>query len=347
MRNSFRNTSYRTPIKYHFIFWISYFLLNILRWGSYFNDYWYSLKSNLVEFPLHIIIVYFNLYYLFPHFILKKKYFKFLFYFILSLLLLYVVRTGFNYLLVTKNIWPEAEGVQQAFTFNHILAVVIGEVYVIGFVSTIKLILDWMFEKERVKELEEIQLQTELQFLKAQIQPHFFFNTLNNLYALTLEKSKQAPEVVLKLSEIMEYILYDAKESKIRLIKEINYIQNYIDLEKLRFGDRVNVQINLQGDIEGQNVPPLLFLPFIENCFKHGTVDNNKLNINIEFEVTESNLLKFSVINNYNLCTQNKKNHGIGNQNVLRRLELMYRDKFILNTRTEKQNYIVELSIQL
>lgn len=347
MKNTFRNTSYKTPIKYHFIFWISYFLLNVVRWGSYFNDYWYSLKSNLVEFPLHIIIVYFNLYYLFPHFILKKKYFKFLIYFILSLLLLYVVRTGFNYLLVSKNIWPEADGIQKAFTFNHVLAVVIGEVYVIGFVSTIKLILDWTFERERVEKLEEIQLKTELQFLKAQIQPHFFFNTLNNLYALTLEKSKQAPDVVLKLSEIMEYILYDAKEPKIRLLNEINYIQNYIDLEKLRFGEKVAVQVNMQGNIGVVSVPPLLFLPFIENCFKHGAVDNDKLDVLIEFNVDESNVLMFKVTNNYNLFTQDKKNHGIGNQNVLRRLELLYKDKFTLNTKTEKQNYIVELFIQL
>ncbi|MDG2437215.1 MAG: histidine kinase, partial [Polaribacter sp.] len=165
--------------------------------------------------------------------------------------------------------------------------------------------------------------------------------------ALTLEKSKQAPEVVLKLSEIMEYILYDAKEPKIRLIKEINYIQNYIDLEKLRFGDKIKVQINMQGDIEAQSVPSLLFLPFIENCFKHGTLDNKELNILIDFEITQTNLLKFTVINNYNLFTQDKKNHGIGNKNVLRRLELLYDNRYTFKTKTEDQNYIVELSIQL
>lgn len=347
MRNSFKHTRFKTPFKFHFIFWVSYFLLNILRWGSYFNDYWYSLKSNLVEFPLHIIIVYFILYYLFPQFILKKKYFKFLIYFILSLLLLYVVRSGFNYLLVSENIWPEAKGLQEAFTLNHVLAVVIGEAYVIGFVATIKLVLDFLFERERVKELQAIQLKTELQFLKAQIQPHFFFNTLNNLYALTLVKSKQAPEVVLKLSKIMEYILYDAKEPKIRLLNEVKYIQNYIDLEKLRFGDTVNVQVHLQGNIEDEHVPPLLFLPFIENCFKHGALENNMLNILIAFEATKDNVLKFSVINNYNTLTQNKKKHGIGNQNVLRRLELLYKDKFTLEIKTEAQNYSVALSIQL
>ena len=347
MNITFKNIGYKIPIKYHFIFWITYFSLNIIRWGSYFNDYWYSIKSNLIEFPLHILIVYYNIYYLFPYFILKKKYYKFFVYFILSLTFLYLLRTGLNYLLVSENIWPEADGIQNAFTFNHVVAVILGEIYVIAFASSIKLIFDWIYENNRAESLQAIQLKTELQFLKAQIQPHFFFNTLNNLYALTLEKSKQAPEVVLKLSEIMEYILYDAKELEIKLVKEINYIQNYIDLERLRFGDKIDLQINTQGDIETQNVPPLLFLPFIENCFKHGSIENNNLNIRIKFQITETNLLKFSVVNSYNQFTQKKKVHGIGNKNVLRRLELLYEDRFTFNSRVEKQQYIVELSIQL
>ena len=189
MNITFKNIGYKIPIKYHFIFWITYFSLNIIRWGSYFNDYWYSIKSNLVEFPLHILIVYYNIYYLFPYFILKKKYYKFFVYFILSLTFLYLLRTGLNYLLVSENIWPEADGIQNAFTFNHVVAVILGEIYVIAFASSIKLIFDWIYENNRAESLQAIQLKTELQFLKAQIQPQFFFNTLNNLYALTLEKS--------------------------------------------------------------------------------------------------------------------------------------------------------------
>jgi LytS/YehU family sensor histidine kinase len=105
----------------------------------------------------------------------------------------------------------------------------------------------------------------------------------------------------------MEYILYDAKEPKIRLLKEVNYIQNHIDIEKLRFGNKVSIQINLQRDIEAQYAPPLLFLPFIENCFKHGAVENNRRTILIDFELTNKNILIFSVSTNYNLFTHNKK----------------------------------------
>jgi sensor histidine kinase YesM len=107
------------------------------------------------------------------------------------------------------------------------------------------------------------------------------------------------------------------------------------------------VEVTMQGNIEDHMITPLLFLPFIENCFKHGAIENNELNVLIAFEVTQKNVLNFSVINNYNVGTQNKKKHGIGNENVLRRLELLYRDKFSLVIKTEKQNYIVTLSIQL
>ncbi len=347
MNNTFKNISYKIPIKYHFLFWISYFLLNVVRWGSYYQDYWYSFKSNIVTVTLGMLLSYFHVYFLLPKLLFRKKIISYILFFLIGLVVFYIIRTELIFIFINDNVWPESQTPQSAYAFNHILVVFLIGIYDVGLTTTIKLTIDWIFDRKRIENLQANQLKTELQFLKAQIQPHFFFNTLNNLYALTLERSKQAPEVVLKLSEIMEYILYDAKEPRIRLLNEINYIQNYIDLEKLRFGDKVSVQINMQGDIETQSVPPLLFLPFIENCFKHGAVENNKLNVLIEFEVTHNNVLRFYVMNNYNSFPQNKKNHGIGNQNVLRRLELLYKDKFTLDIKTEKQRYIVELLIQL
>ena len=294
-----------------------------------------------------MFLAYFHVYFLLPKLLFRKKIISYILFFLIGLVVFYVIRTELIFIFINDNVWPESQTPQRGYAFNHILVVFLIGIYDVGLTTTIKLTVDWIFDRKRIESLQANQLKTELQFLKAQIQPHFFFNTLNNLYALTLERSKQAPEVVLKLSEIMEYILYDAKEPRIRLLNEINYIQNYIDLEKLRYGDKVSVQINMQGDIETQSVPPLLFLPFIENCFKHGAVENNKLNVLIEFEVSRNNVLRFSVINNYNSFIENKKNHGIGNQNVLRRLELLYKDKFSLDIKTEKQSYIVELLIQL
>lgn len=346
----FKNIGRTVHLKYHILFWLSYFTFNVIRWGSYFDDYWYSIKSNLVEFPLHILIAYFNIYFLIPRFILTKKYKRYILWFAVSLGVIYIVRTGLIYFLVSKNIWPEAETVQQAFTFNHIVAVVLGEIYVVALATAIKLTFDWIYEKKRVQELMKIQLQTELKFLKSQIQPHFFFNTLNNLYALTLEKSDVAPSVVLKLSDIMQYVLYDVKEPKIRLYTEINYIQNYLDLERLRFGDKINAVTEIIGNIESIQVPPLLFLPFIENCFKHGAKDNDEIKVTILFEIIENKWLIFRVentFNNLNDLNETNAKHGIGIQNVKRRLELLFLTNFELKFEIKKHLYCIYLKIPI
>jgi len=337
-------SGFKIPIRYHIIFWIAYFLFNFIRWGSYFNDYWYSLKSNLVEFPLHIIITYFTIYFLIPNFIVKKKYIHFFILLIVSLGFLYIIRTGLNYFLVSKNIWPEAEGIQQAFTFNHVIAVVLGEIYVISLVSAIKLTNDWINERRKNDALKKIQFRTELNFLKTQIQPHFFFNTLNNLYALVIDKSSKAPDVVMKLSEIMQYVLYEAKEPKINLLKEINYVHSYLELEKLRYGNKVKSDISIDGDIDDIKIPPLLFLPFIENCFKHGTKNNDNIKVDIGFEIN-NNFLFFTVDNTFQNNDEKFIKHGIGIKNVKRRLFLLYKDDFSLETKIKNNKFKVLLKL--
>ncbi len=336
--------SFKISIRYHIIFWVTYFLFNFVRWGSYFNDYWYSLKSNLVEFSLNIVITYFVIYFLIPRFLLKKKYFTFLVLFFTSLGILYLIRTGLIYLLVTENIWPEADGHQEAFSFNHIVAVFIGQTYVIALASVFKLTYEWIYEKKKNEELQKIQLQTELDFLKSQIQPHFFFNTLNNLYALVINKSDNAADVVLKLSEIMQYVLYEVKTPKISLIKEINYIYTYLELEKLRYGDQINSNLEIEGNLDGLEIPPLLFLPFIENCFKHGTKNNIDIKVDINFEI-KNNFLFFTVANTFQEGLDSTRSHGIGIQNVKRRLELLYQNNYSLETVVEKNLFKVLINI--
>ena len=256
------------------------------------------------------------------------------------------MRTELHFFLVSENIWPEAEANQKAFTFNHIIAVTIGIIYVIALASTLKLTFDWVFEKGRNEKLKKMQLLTELQLLKTQIQPHFFFNTLNNLYALAIEKSDNAPEAILKLSEMMQYVLYEVKESKISLLKEINYIHSYLELEKLRFGDAIKSKLIISGNIDGAVVPPLLFLPFIENCFKHGAKNNDAIQVNIIFEKKDKILL-FYVENNFNVISNEATKHGLGIENVKRRLQLLYPGEFTLKTEVKERKYIVKLTIPL
>jgi len=343
------NTSNTIPIKYHIWFWLSYFAFSVIRWGSYYEDYLYSFKSNLVTFSLSMILVYFNIYFLFPKFIVTKKYKKYIVFFIITLCVFYIVRTELIYVLINENVWPESDLPQKAYSFNHIVVVFLTGIYDIGFVTTIKLTADWIYERKRVENLQKIQLKTELQFLKAQIQPHFFFNTLNNLYALTLEKSDKAPEVVLKLSEIMQYVLYDVKEPKISLLTAINYIQNYLDLERLRYSVKITANTNIIGSIEDVLVPPLIFLPFIENCFKHGAKNNDHFEINISFENILDKWLIFIVDNSFENKEVFNKNikGGIGIQNVKRRLQLLYKDNFELKTSIVKQKFQVYLKFPI
>ncbi|UNZ00078.1 histidine kinase [Zhouia spongiae] len=340
-------TVHRTiPTRYHLYFWVSYFVFNVLRWGSYFDDYWYSLKSNLVEFPLHILLVYFNIYFLIPRFIFKKKYVEYVVIFILCLGAHYVIRSGLNFWLVTEDVWPEAQGGQEAFGFNHITAVVVGELYVVGLTSAIKFFADYIYERNQNQQLRELQYQTELKYLKSQIQPHFYFNTLNNLYALTLKKSTLASDVVLKLSEIMQYIIYDANKKKVDLIHEINYIDNYVELEKIRFGELVQINIGISGSIEGIKVAPLIFLPFIENAFKHGLKNTNDMVLDIEFESNSHHLL-FRCKNTYNGNVKPMGKSGIGIKNVERRLEILYPNRYKLDIFDSNGNFEVLLEVPL
>lgn len=328
------------------IFWLSYFAFNVIRWGSYYQDYWYSLKSNLVTFTMSMILVYVNIYVLYPKFIVKKKYIHYLLYFIVALCIFYLIRTELIYYFINENVWPESNTPQKAYSFNHILVVFLFGIYDVALVTTIKLTADWVYERKRTEQLQKAQLRSELNFLKTQIQPHFFFNTLNNLYALTMKKSDNAPEVILKLSEIMQYVLYDAKATAIKLSKEINYIHSYLELEKLRYGSNLESSLEVSGNIDDIEVPPLLFLPFIENCFKHGAKNNDNIRVNIAFEKRATDLL-FCVENNFNHTNRPEVKHGIGIENVKRRLELLYDSKFNLNTDIFDNRYVVNLTIPL
>jgi LytS/YehU family sensor histidine kinase len=259
--------------------------------------------------------------------------------------MVYLVRTGLNYLLVTEEIWPEAENAGKFLDPNHVIAVVLGELYVLGFVTAIKLLVDWTIELKRNEDLAKLQLSTELKFLRTQLQPHFFFNTLNNLYALTLKKSEDAPRLVIKLSDLMQYVLYEVNSSKASLLEEINHINNYIDIEHLRFKDRVESEMNITGDIEDVEVPPLLFLSFIENCFKHGLRENDNIDIKMSFKMVNGGYLEFKLSNNFNPNATQENKPGIGIANTVRRLKLLFASDFVLETKMIQDRYNLFLKI--
>lgn len=334
--------------KHHVAFWVIYYIFNTLKWGSYYNDIDYSIKSNLIEFPIHILNAYFHAYYLIPKFIIKKRYILYALQLISMLTAMYYAKVVLTYIFVNKIVWPEASAGVRANFLLHYTTVVLGELYVIGITTAIKLTLDKINSIKRYKELESINLHTEIKYLRAQIQPHFFFNTLNNLYALIIEKSDNAPKVILKLSELMQYVLYETQDDYTPLIKEIKYIENYIDLEKLRFDARLKYKIEITGNIDDVIVPPLIFLPFIENCFKHGidTKENNII-IDIKFDAS-SEFLNFEVSNSISgisISRFKQTNKGIGIINVKKRLELNYPKNYQLDIKEIDNKYTVVLRI--
>jgi LytS/YehU family sensor histidine kinase len=209
---------------------------------------------------------------------------------------------------------------------------------------------DWLESQREKQELQSQTLQSELKFLKSQINPHFLFNTLNSLYALTLKKSDLAPEIVLKLSEMMRYMLYECNEREVPLSKEINYLKNYLELEKIRQGKKMNINFQMEGELANQKIAPLMFIPFIENSFKHGLsnqISNGYVDIKLKINGEKVNMN----IENSKAASMpsptGKRSGGIGLKNVRRRLNLLYPEHYKLEIEEDPNTYKVKLEIDL
>jgi len=200
---------------------------------------------------------------------------------------------------------------------------------------------------EQQKELEKEKLNSELAFLKNQVSPHFFFNTLNNIYALIEVNSNNAQEAVLKLSKLMRYLLYESEQGETQLDSEIDFMNHYIDLMKLRLSPKVDLQVDLPTENTNKKVPPLLFIPFIENAFKHGISYREKSLIHISLKMDDDKIV-FSCNNSLGKPSEEKpvENHsGIGLENVKKRLNLLFPAKHKLNIDQTNNEYIVYLEI--
>lgn len=225
--------------------------------------------------------------------------------------------------------------------YNSILFLLI---FTVG--TSIAVIQRWLQTEQNRKETENEKLNTELSFLKSQVNPHFFFNTLNNIYSLAVVRSEKTAPAVMKLSAIMRYILTETQRDYVPLSNEVDFIHNFIDLQKVRLTDKVVLNFSTGGSTDNLLVAPLLFIPFVENAFKYGVSTKESTNISIEIK-TEGSRILFNAIN-YIVPSENNlmENTGIGINNVKRRLELMYPEKHKLTT-IEKDNYYnVHLEIE-
>lgn len=333
----------RTKGFFHFSFWIMfYFFMVLIDTSSY--PTWFVLVDKLVDISFYILIVYVNILFLFPTFLQKRNLLYYLIALILLVLLITPIQTLSMIILYQDNSAFVAELLENR-------TIIFLRCLLIGLISTgYKVTSDWFMLQNEKRELQSQNLQSELNFLKAQINPHFFFNTLNNLYALTLKKSDLAPEIVLRLSEMMRYMLYESNESEVTLEKEIKYVKNYIELERLRQAAKFKIDFQLTGKLNGQKIAPLMFIPFLENSFKHGLdkqIDSGYVNIRLQLD---ESMVILDIENSKPLVpalNNEKTSGGIGLENVKRRLNLLYPNKHNLNIENDSTSFKVLLNIEL
>ncbi len=335
----------------HVVFWLVYLAFFSLLYGSYIDDYYNAFMVELAEMPFKMGLVYFNMYYLMPKYLLTKKYLEFVVY---LLLLMMVITALMQYLLLPFLIHPmfcPTTCKEDNLTLFRFVKNIVNINYVVMITAVIYLLKNWYRHQQAAQSLTQDKLEAELKFLKAQIHPHFLFNTLNSLYSLTLKKSDKAPEVVLKLSELMDYMLYDAAAATVPLEKELNYMRNYIELERVRYANRVDITFTESGSIMGKHIAPMMLLPFIENAFKHGvSTETNNAWVRIDVKVQDDEL---TLLVENSKCGERASNSnrdfasGIGLKNVRRRLELLYENRYTLEIEDEAESYAVCLQLNL
>ena len=283
--------------------------------------------------------IYITVYGLIPHFLIKKRYF----YFALGMATLIAL---WGLVATYVEPWMDEHWFQETPEIKDIGQGIVAIAFFLAIAILINLSYRWFMQLSRMKQMENDRLQYELSLLKNQINPHFFFNTLNNLYALSLEQSTKTPKVILKLSEMMRYALYDCKETHVSISNEVHYLENYIALQQIRHGHEKQITFTKNIGNASLKVAPMLMIVFLENAFKHGVeVLLEKAFVKIDLEVTDHQL-SFKIENNYQTVA-NDVQGGLGLENVKRRLALLYQDKHQLIIQDDGNIFQVHLTIDI
>ena len=335
----------------HIILWVCFFSLPIgLSYGQLGKIDPNFLPRAILN-PL--ILVYINYLVLVPKLLLKKKLWSYLLISVLLIIVFNVIITEFFFPLPFQRILELTDSIpaeerneigpfrQLPYAMSFMFSMAF---YLLG--GILALVKDF-YNKDKVNQEIKVQSkETELQFLRAQLNPHFLFNSLNSIYSLVRNKSQEAPEAVIMLSELMRYMLYEAKEETVPLSKEINYIKNFIELQRYRLQDSSNLKLKVFGNYQDKKIAPLLLIPFIENAFKYGTDFNGKTNIDIQINIMENDFF-FLVKNKIGHYRKNKESSGIGLNNIENRLRLLYPENHSLTIGQNEGFYIAKLELNL
>lgn len=310
-----------------------------------------SFTDSLFYLCMHILLSYSLIYFLIPRYLLKQRYqlaalLAILFFLVVAFLnavlaKLIIAPLHIKWGLVTRD---------KAFleiNYLTILAGLRGGLTIAGLSCAIKLMKLWSIKERRNLQLQKENLESRLELLKSQVHPHFLFNTLNNLYSLTLTQSKEAPLVVTHLSELLRYMLYECNGKTVPLEKEVEALKKHVELEKLRYGSRIDVSFVCTGAIEKVEVAPLLFLPFVENSFKHGVshvIDQCWINLSLH---ASHNTISFNLSNSVVPGKLVTGVGGIGIQNVRNRLALLYPQQHELLLSQTEDIFNIRVTINL
>lgn len=337
---------FRYRFGWHLLFWTAVFLLYWLMGAGITGQYYQEFKINLFVLPARMLGTYSFIYLILPLATEKKS---IIFFGILTLIHFFIygflVYASFYVLNPYPNFYDFSQ--QPLFNPGKILTKSISDYLIPAMGAAIVIFKKWYLDQQKNKKLAEEKLAAELNFLKAQIHPHFLFNTLNNLYALTLIKSDKTPDIVLKLSELLDYMIYKSNDKFVPLAKELEILENYIELEKMRYNERLDFTYEIKGEPGTHKIAPLILIPFIENSFKHGaSKDRMNPSIHISLEI-ERAFLFLKVVNSVPAEKKNDvfENEGIGLNNVQRRLELIYPGQHELRVEPGNNFFTVECKI--
>ena len=338
--------------KKHFIlqqglFWlisIIIFTVVLIYTRGDFNFYNIDLRlalSILITVGFLAISVYINLLWLIPVYFNKRKYLLFTILEIANILLFILLNYYVTYFF--------EGGKHPANFFTEFIAEFILVLLFLILSTLLKFTRDSITLQDvelRMKEVEKQKIEAELRALKAQVNPHFFFNTLNSLYALSLDKSDKAPELILKLSDLMRYVIYESKDDLVSVEKQLEFLQSYVYLERLRSQESLDIQFNIQGDHLEVKIAPLIYLAFIENAFKHGAKsESDHPYIHIAFDLAYYDRVIFTIENRKDPFQVKQADGGFGLSNVKKRLELLYPGRHELKIIESSTHYRVELTI--
>jgi two-component system, LytTR family, sensor histidine kinase AlgZ len=327
----------------HAAFWLLEILLIAFAWSAT-HPFLASLIVGLFWLPVYMAYCYPFIYLVLPRLLLKGRYVQFGF-----IALLWILAGWFvNYYFRLFVMFPVRDAMGMAGIGRNPGAQgnLFSLIAVWGFASTIALFKHWLKKQQEWLQAEKEKVTAELELLKAQVHPHFLFNTLNNIYSSSLTKSPQTPGLILKLSSLLSYMLYDCKAEQVLLEKEIEVMKDYVDLERERYGNQIEISWNIEGDIEDKYIAPLLLLPFLENAFKHGTSEQlEKPWLSFDLALKQ-NSMKCKVANSKNEFVPISK-RGIGVENVKKRLAFLYPNKHELKINDEGDFFVVSLLVEL